>query len=157
MRKLGAIATGALLLAITASGASLAGTGPGGTPQTIRLEERTADFAYLDQGEQGPSLGDQIVFHGRLFDEGGERAGLDAGSCVQTSSTNEFHCATTTRLRGGSLTAQGLVRGASIPFVAIFAITGGTGEFADAGGQLRLEQVSEEQAHLTLNVIHLEG
>ena len=49
------------------------------------------------------------------------------------------------------------MRDASIPFVAIFAITGGTGEFADAGGQLRLEQVSEEQAHLTLNATYLEG
>jgi hypothetical protein len=155
MRTFGAIATGVVLLAITGPGASLAGAGTGGPPETIRLVEETSEFTFLDLGEPGPSLGDEVVFHGRLVDEDGERVGLDGGACTQTSTRNEFQCVTTTRLHGGQITAQGLVRDATIPFVAIFAITGGTGEFADAGGRVRLEQVSEEEANLTFHVIHL--
>lgn len=87
-----------------------------------------------------------------MFDLDGTRVGRDAGTCSQTTAAGEAHCLITAHLDGGDIATQGIIRNTAIPFSAAFAVTGGTGTYRDVSGQLRLEQMSEEEAHLTLRL-----
>jgi allene oxide cyclase-like protein len=154
MRKIAAIAAAVAVLAVIGGGATLA-SGEDSSSQTIRLVERTTEFGVLDFGDPGPSVGDTFTFHGNLFDRDGNKVGRDGRSCTQTTAAGESNCTVTARLEGGHISAQGLIRSAEIPFVATFAVTGGTGQYRDVGGQIRVEQETEEEANLTVRLISL--
>ena len=157
MWKFASIAAGLAALALVGSGVTAAGAGSGGATQTIRVVEEAVEVTLIDQGDPGPGIGDTFVVGGRLFDDSGERVGVDGSSCTQTRGTGQAQCALTMRLADGQITAQGLIRAAHVPYVATMAITGGTGAFAAVSGELRLEQVTQDEAHITLQLSHPAG
>ncbi|MGY1792995.1 hypothetical protein ACI796_03280 [Geodermatophilus sp. SYSU D00525] len=113
-----------------------------GSFETDRLEE-----AFLDHDANGvPSLGDELVYTNAST--GGLGEAVDRGHCVfhqvdlATDSTT-LHCTTTTTGPRGSLTVQGVSRtGVTAPVLrepSSWAVTGGTGEFASASGEVHIE------------------
>lgn len=128
-------------------------SGANDSSRTIRLKEVTTEFAVIDLGDAGPSVGDMFTFHGELFDRHCDEVGTDAGTCTQTTAAGESHCVVTVHLAGGDIASQGLIGNAEIPFSAAFAVTGGTGKYRDVDGQIRVEQVSEEEAHFTVRLV----
>ena len=67
--------------------------------------------------------------------------------------SGHFQCLATLSLPEGQLTAQGLttLNESGQPFT--LAITGGTGAYRTAHGQIRIAPVSETESHYTLTVI----
>lgn len=99
---------------------------------------------YIDEGEPGPTLGDEFV-----YTNAGETARLgssrDYGSCT-FHETNDgeppfvLACTSTAVLQGGSLTFQGATEldpatGQPVGGESEWAITGGTGVFVGAEGE----------------------
>jgi hypothetical protein len=146
----GVLVLGALFGAMALSGASA------GEEQELQLFAKTTEQTFLDLGEEGPSLGDQFIFHDVLR-SGGERVGHAGGACTITSTTRgpqgESNCVVTLWLSGGQIATQGLVAPPTEPPVAFtVAITGGTGQYEEATGELHVMERSEGRARLTLHI-----
>lgn len=145
---------GIVVLGIAAGGVTMAlasGSDDSAKRKVIRLDERGTDFAYVANDPAGP-LGDHFVFHANLFNQQGKKVGTEGGTCIFTSARGDSHCAFTLSFARGDITGQGLNTDPTIPFVAVNAITGGTGAFKGIGGALKIEQVNDELAHLTLRL-----
>ena len=98
--------------------------------------ERATTDTVVDTGPKGDSRGDLLAFaNGVYHARNTRRVGHDNGSCVRTVPGRAYECEWTLSLRGGSLVVQG-------PFYdtadSTLAITGGTGRFRTARGQMRL-------------------
>jgi hypothetical protein len=89
---------------------------------------READFTVIDNAPQGDSPGDQILFTDDLFDPAGRRIGRDEARCT-IMFRGDVLCDATFVIAGrGQLTIEGVG--------LTFAVTGGTGEFRKARGQM---------------------
>jgi len=128
---------------------------------TLHLTSRLVDFAQLDLGKRGLSLGDQSVFTDDLL-QGGKRIGEDHGTCTITriagtgpSTMATSQCLVTAVLSQGQMTVQGAVtsraQGRPAPFT--LAITGGTGAYRTARGEVRVREVSNTQSEITVELI----
>ena len=102
---------------------------------------------------QGTSLGDQIVFTNKLL-KGDTEVGHEGAVCTVTSAERqEAQCAATFSLRGGQITAQALVHlGTLTPYLV--AITGGSGRYQGAEGQIEVRPVSQDSG---IHIFHLEN
>src|SRR5437764_8524921 len=141
-RKMVALAVAVLAgisIAVGAAGAT-AGTQKGPAPttdeETLRFAIKLSPLFLLDLGRHGLSKGDQIVENARLLTATGRRAGHDGFACTITDpSVPEAACQGSFVLPGGQITVQFLN---SPPSVKVGAITGGTGRFRSARGQMKL-------------------
>jgi FlaG/FlaF family flagellin (archaellin) len=127
-------------------------------PQTIQLVARRtgSTLLVLAASGQGP-VGNQFVSTDDVYRQG-RRVGDDAAACQLMADLGEtgarFQCVATVSLPEGELTAQGLATLAETvdqPFT--LAITGGTGAYRTAHGQIRVAPVSENESPYTLTVI----
>jgi hypothetical protein len=99
------------------------------------------------------ALGDEITFHDQLLSSG-RQVGDDVGSCVIASITPPqilANCTLVIRLPGGNITGQ---------FVAIagptpreLALTGGTGNYRNVGGEGTLVEFGNGKGRLTLQLL----
>jgi hypothetical protein len=88
-----------------------------------------ADFTIVDTAPAGDSPGDQILFTDTLLDQAGRRIGGDQARCTLMFG-GDVLCDATFVLDGrGQLTIEGVG--------LTFAVTGGTGQFSKARGQMR--------------------
>jgi allene oxide cyclase len=107
--------------------------------QTIHVIEHAITDTVGDVPPKGDSLGDVLAFHNPVFDPSDEhQVGHDNGNCVRTVTGNNgvWECFWTVFLKGGQITVEG-------PFYtngtdSILAITGGTGVYLEARGQMLL-------------------
>jgi hypothetical protein len=109
---------------------------------TLRLVERASTDATTDLGAKGDSVGDLLTFANEVFDAANKtRLGTDQGYCVRVAAGKSWECWWTLFVEGGPLTVQG-------PFFdtgdSVLAITGGTGKYASASGQMRLHARNAE-------------
>jgi hypothetical protein len=75
--------------------------------RTLHFEVEFSPFFFLDLGDPGPSMGDQIVSHDVLLDETGTQVGHDGVSCIVTDPSGpEAECTATFDLPGGQITTQ---------------------------------------------------
>jgi len=91
---------------------------------------------FLDLGNKGLTPGDQFTQADAVF-MNGKRVGSDGLACTITRVAGNFsqaQCLLTLRLPNGQITAQTLSSSTAKTFV--FAITGGTGAYRDAGGYI---------------------
>jgi allene oxide cyclase len=114
--------------------AFLAGTAA--ADETIALVERATSDAVTDLGAKGDSAGDILTFANEIFDkDNANKVGSDNGWCARTVAGKAWECIWTTTLADGQITVEG-------PFYdtadSELAITGGTGEYAEASGSLAL-------------------
>lgn len=151
-RRLGLLGT-ALAVAALAVPATAEGNGRG---RTITLTARETQSQFLDLGPSGLSAADQFTFADRLTRDG-RPAGDDGGSCTITivDGYNQFtaNCVATLRLLGGQIAVQGLItfrEGSTRPFVV--AITGGTGDYRGASGELEIRPVTDTKEIYTLRL-----
>jgi hypothetical protein len=148
IRKLAAfgavLALGAMMLGTSLTSASA------GTSEEIRFRAITTEATNLDLGEDGPSLGDQYIFHDVLKREG-EKIGHDGGVCTITSVKEmELQCLVTVFLSGGQITLQGLATDGQ---EFVFAVTGGTDQYQGASGEAHVVIRSETVARVTIDLV----
>ena len=92
----------------------------------------------IDIGAPGDSPGDQLPFANPVFDaKNHKQVGSDEGNCVRASVVQgRWECMWTTFLRKGQVTVEGPFRD-KFP-TTVLAVTGGTGAYANARGQMVL-------------------
>ncbi|HEX4705408.1 MAG TPA: allene oxide cyclase family protein [Pseudonocardiaceae bacterium] len=131
------VITAIAVLAIGGAGvASAAQDAPTHPGNNFTVVEHAITDTVVDTGPAGDSLGDLLAFGNPIFDaHNHEQIGNDQGSCVRTKVGAAWECSWTTILPGGSLVVEG-------PFYdhadSVLAITGGTGRWATARGQMGL-------------------
>lgn len=126
-----------LLLGIAIAAAGLlvlASVASAGGPLTI--VERAASDTVTDLGTKGDSVGDVLTFANEVYDENNKTlVGHDNGWCVRTVVGQSWECFWTTLLDKGQITVEG-------PYYdskdSVLAITGGTGAYASARGEMKL-------------------
>ena len=97
----------------------------------------------IDVDQNGFTPGDYFVGSDDLMHEG-NKAGIDSFQCTLTRGTPPqllyFQCQVTDRFQNGQITFQGLVLGTEINpgGTAHFAVTGGTGIYRNARGEMTL-------------------
>jgi hypothetical protein len=140
-------------LAALAAAAPAAGGGKG---KTLRLVAIQKQQQFIDLAPTGPSLGDQLVFSDTLYRNRRE-AGTDGAVCSITQvvppyTVATYQCLGTIRLRNGQITVQGLneFQGPGDPGPFRFAITGGTGAYSGASGELVVRYDRAGKGHYTL-------
>jgi hypothetical protein len=155
----------ALLLAVAGGSLASATSNDDGDDATrvINLTATTVQNADIDLGKSGLSLGDRFVFSD---DVSGDEVGTDGGECVivrlDPKDATEANlkavtqqCVVTLSLPEGQITGQGLITFTNTPTQEPFtvAITGGTGDFRTAHGEVQVTEQSETVAKLTVKLI----
>lgn len=109
--------------------------------KVIVVEHAITDtIAHFKPGQD--SLGDVLAFHNPVFDASDKKqVGHDNGNCIRTvtGSNGVWECFWTVFLSAGQITVEG-------PFYtngrdSMLAITGGTGAYQEARGQMRLHAI----------------
>ena len=132
-----AVAVAALLLATTGVAA---GNGDHGKRHNDRhrlvFYERQTSFHFADPGNDGPTAGDQAVSTSDLFRDAHfmHKAGTVIIACTVVT-PDELECGATGHLRGGDVQVNGMVGTETGP--ESLAITGGTGKFRGANGEIK--------------------
>ena len=149
-KRLGVAGTAIALVALAVGAISPAwGSSSDKHKQTVF----TVEALTTEQDFEGTALGDQIVFTSQLL-KGNTEVGHQAGVCTVTSVARaEAQCVATYVLPGGQITGQALIRlGDPAPYAG--AITGGSGRYQGAEGEVRVQPVSGTRGILTF---HLQG
>jgi hypothetical protein len=128
-------------------------TGNAAQDHAIRVTAVTTEQKLLDLGGPGFSLGNEIVFSQKLL-QGANQVGHDGSVCTEVSVTRqEAQCIATYSFPGGQITAQALVIfGSTVPYDG--SITGGTGKYEGAKGELHVQNVSPTEGILTFHLEH---
>lgn len=118
--------------------AAKARTASGDRGTTIHVIEHAVTDTEIPSGGGADVEGNLLVWHNKVYGYPADvtQVGTDQGSCVRISpAEHSWECAWTTFLAGGQLTVQG-------PYYdnknSVLSITGGTGEFSDARGEMLL-------------------
>ena len=117
-------------------------------------------YKQVDVGPKGDSLGDQMVFSDKLYqDSGSHQIGKVDGFCVLThvdkgkkAITQE--CVITLTLPKGHLTAQGVIRFSAATAHDTFpiAITGGTHNYDHASGEAHVTFLSDTRTKIVTDL-----
>jgi hypothetical protein len=107
-----------------------------GDVTTLSVVERATTDVVTDTGEEGDTVGDILTFANEVYDEANENmVGIDNGYCIRTRVGVAWECTWTLIVSEGHITVAG-------PFLdagdSTLAITGGTGAYDGAHGQMTL-------------------
>jgi allene oxide cyclase len=118
--------------------AAAAGGGGGSDRTTLHLVEhaKTDTLQHIGPPSESDSIGDILGFGNPVFNASNKKkVGTDNGMCTRTKVGLAFECIWTVSLSNGQMTVEG-------PFYdkkdSVLAITGGTGAYKQARGQMRL-------------------
>jgi allene oxide cyclase len=140
-----------LLCIVPIAACGLIAAGPAAAEEIKMIEHATTD-AVTDTGAKGDSAGDILTFANEVFDaDDKNKIGTDQGHCIRTVPGKAWECFWTVTLDKGQITIEG-------PFSdtgdSLFAITGGTGDFAQRlwhqGRRLHFHLQAEIRARLCL-------
>jgi hypothetical protein len=110
---------------------------PAAAKETLTVIEHATTDTILDLGDDGDSIGDTLAFSNELYDaDNANVVGSDQGSCVRTKPGEAWECTFTNILPNGSIVVQGPYYDAKD---SVLAITGGTGDYSGAEGQMQLK------------------
>jgi len=144
MRRLAtllAVAAVALLVFAGALSMIRLGTAPVAAKESLTVIEHVNHETVVDLGDEGDTVGDTLVFNNDLYDDKDQnQVGSTNGSCIRTAVGKLWECTFTSTVENGSLVVEG-------PFeesgTGTFAITGGTGDYSGATGQMTLTAAAE--------------
>jgi allene oxide cyclase-like protein len=152
-RRLGLVSAAVAVAALAVPGSAMANGHR--HDRSFKLVAKQTEFQMLDLAPSG-SVGDQFVFADDLYRDG-RWVGDDGGSCTITrfESYDEFdaNCIDTLRLRGGQIALQGLVTFSDGGLDrSTVAITGGTGSYRGASGEVDIRAVSDTKDIYTVHL-----
>ena len=145
----------AALLVTTLSFASFASAHTDNV-KVLHLVGEQVEFNEVDHDPTSdePALGDGFVLSENLLRDG-HKVGISGVACTFVRLVNPpsaLQCQISARIGGDQLTLQGLAFDQSRN---VFAITGGTGRFRNAGGQVVVRDRSDTESDITLFITDL--
>ena len=157
-----AAALGAATATITVAAARTDGASLHQTTITVVLKNR--DYRVVDLPPAGESHGDIRVGNAQLYNAGEtQRIGSFHIFCSLTDPADRpgedaqvTECMFTYSLPGGDITTQGITRRASLGDVAeadVDAVTGGTGRYQTARGEVHLLPSQDDRRRIVLRLI----
>ncbi len=104
--------------------------------QLLVISRGTPD-KVVNIGKDGPSQGDVNLWSQPLFDgKEKEQIGMSDGYCIRVAATEAVHqCNFTLKMKSGSIYVSATQKGITGPFEG--GIIGGTGEYANARGEVK--------------------
>jgi hypothetical protein len=148
VKRIAVLGAGIALVAL-AVGVVTPAFGSGDRDHTIRVVSTATEQEFVDLGAKGFSLGDEFIFSANLHQHGKE-VGHDGVVCTFTSADREeAECVATAWFSGGQITVQGLVAGES---EFVLPVTGGSGKYEGAEGEIHIKEVSETKEILTFHI-----
>jgi hypothetical protein len=152
-KRLGAISAAIAVVAVAVGVVSPAfgSSNDDDTDRTFRVGAIVTELSLVDLGDEGASLGDEIVFSGKLL-KGENKVGHQGAVCTTVSlQRQEAQYIATSSFRGGHITGRALVTlGSAAPYDV--AITGGSGNYEGAEGAIRVGPVSATEGRLTFHL-----
>jgi len=132
----------ALVVAVTAGANTKEKRGHHWGAKTITVIEHATTDETTDTGAEGDSAGDMLTFANDEYDETDTRVvGTNQGYCIRIVVGKSFECNWTNFLPGGQITVEG-------PFYdaepSVLAITGGTGRYRRARGEMELSAYGDD-------------
>jgi allene oxide cyclase len=123
-------------------GIGLAGGPVAAETTTLNVVERATTDAVTKTGKGDDNAGDLLTFANEVYDEANEKLiGSDTGWCIRTVVGTSWECSWTLTLPDGQINVSG-------PFLdkadSVLAITGGTGSYAGARGEMALHARNPE-------------
>jgi len=102
----------------------------------MHLVEHATSDATASIGKAKDNRGDVLTFANDVYDANDKvKVGTDQGFCIRVVVGKAFECLWTLSLKDGQITVEG-------PFLdagdSVLAVTGGTGKYATARGELKL-------------------
>jgi allene oxide cyclase len=102
----------------------------------LTIVEHAKSDATAHVGSKADNRGDVLTWTNDVFDAADKtKVGTDQGFCIRVAVGKAYECSWTTTLAGGQLMVEG-------PFYdsgdSVLAVTGGTGKYAGAGGEMTL-------------------
>lgn len=126
------VATLSLGFVVSASGSAEASKAT-----VVHVVERATTDAVTNGDRVNDKLGNVLTFANKVYDSTNMRqVGSDQGYCIRTVVGKAWECNWTTFLKSGSITVEGKF---SDTGNTVLAITGGTGAYATARGEMDLE------------------
>jgi allene oxide cyclase len=122
------------------------------TPTALHVIEHPVTDTVINTGAPGDTTGDLLTFHNKLYNAANTKVvGHDQGSCIRISpAQGSWECMWTNFVPGGHITVEG-------PFFdtrdSIVTITGGTGGYRNARGQMLLHAKPNGQFDFEFSVI----
>jgi hypothetical protein len=111
--------------------------------QVLKLVEHATTDTVTDTGDEDDSVGDILTFANPIFDEANKtQLGSDNGWCVRTVVGTAWECFWTMTLKDGQITVEGPYLDAGD---STLAVTGGTGAYGGAKGDMKLHARNPEQ------------
>ena len=129
-----------------------------GTTQLVVLT-RNEHAVDVDEPPAGfPSQGDESTTSAGLWNTAGQRVGrLDAAGTVTTvfmkAHTARLQFTFTSTLRGDQITATGVVIGSDATHGFDAAVTGGTGTYRGAEGEVHVQFLAQNSSRLTYQLV----
>ncbi|HEX3808403.1 MAG TPA: allene oxide cyclase family protein [Rhizomicrobium sp.] len=107
-----------------------------GSTEQLALVEHAVSDATAHIGTAADNRGDVLTFSNDVFDAADKmKVGADQGFCIRIITGKSYECMWTLSLAEGQITVEG-------PFLdagdSVLAVTGGTGKYADARGEMAL-------------------
>jgi hypothetical protein len=141
-----------LAAVLSVAALALAGTASahtGSHDRTIELTEAHAQLqpTFVDTGKPGPSVGDLVIARDGVLRKNGAPAGTFTQACTLVELggnplTSTYECSGSIALEDGTITMQGPFVPAQAEQAA--AITGGTGAYASARGEIVVRAEADE-------------
>jgi hypothetical protein len=142
--------------AAAAAGTAVAASGKAATPATVELLSSQKSFVLQPGGS--PAVGSRMIFTDALFNRGAQfakPAGARVGSaeivCTIVSRT-KAQCSVTAHLPNGEIVAMGALTTTRGLSHTTFAIVGGAGAYARAGGIVTGRDLSPTRSLVTLRL-----
>jgi hypothetical protein len=152
------IAGTAIAAALAVGGAGFASAAsPAAQSQTLRVRETITAVASVDAAPAGLSAGDESILHLRITSLAGKPIGVNNAVCTVLApvSAGLAHCVGTGSLPGGTIEWGGdlSLSGERDTFV----VTGGTGVYRDAAGQINVRYTNPPTNTKVIVTIRLAG
>jgi hypothetical protein len=146
------------LIAVAVGGCSAGAAEPPSRPgeqvEVLELEVDNDQYAAVDLGATGISLGDMDVFSGNAIKDG-RAVGRGGGTCQIThidGAEIARQCMLTMELEHGSVTMQSLWVGGASPLD--MAVTGGTGTYRNARGTVRFWDIATPSERARAEIVY---
>jgi hypothetical protein len=152
-RRIVIMAIACAVLAAAIGGVSLARAGGSTGPQTLVFTEVDTGGKFISISHtQNGATGDEFIFSAKLVNGQNMRIGSLDAKCT-LALHGRLLCDGVMRLHGGTVTLQGSIR-ADEPNGTVdhIAVTGGTGSFDQAHGQLISRSTSDSTSHDVLDL-----